>query len=37
LIGGAFCVFNTWLSIGAIALVQLNYAIAPRLGRRKRG
>ena len=36
-VGAALCVFNTWLSIAAIVLVQLNYAIAPRLGRRKRG
>jgi len=34
--GAALCIFNTWLSIGAIVLLQLNYAIAPRLGRRKR-
>jgi uncharacterized membrane protein len=33
--GAALCIFNTWLSIGAIVLVQLNYAIAPRLHRRK--
>jgi uncharacterized membrane protein len=35
--GAALCVINTWVSIGAIVLVQLNYAIAPRLWRRKRG
>ena len=30
---GAFlCVFNTYWSIGFIVLVQLNYAIAPRIG-----
>ena len=29
--GAALCVINTWVSIAAIALVQLNYAIAPRL------
>jgi uncharacterized membrane protein len=34
-VGAALCVINTWVSIGAIVLVQLNYAIAPRLGRRK--
>jgi uncharacterized membrane protein len=30
-IGAALCVIDTWISIGAIVLVQLNYAIAPRL------
>ncbi len=35
-VGAALCVINTWVSIGAIVLVQLNYAIAPRLWRRKR-
>ena len=34
--GAALCIINTWVSIGAIVLVQLNYAIAPRLGRRKK-
>lgn len=34
--GAALCVINTWVSIAAIVLVQLNYAIAPRLWRRKR-
>jgi uncharacterized membrane protein len=34
--GAALCFINTWVSIGAIVLVQLNYAIAPRLWRRKR-
>jgi uncharacterized membrane protein len=34
--GAALCVINTWVSIGAIVLVQLNYAIAPRLRRRKK-
>jgi uncharacterized membrane protein len=33
--GAALCVINTWVSIGAIVLVQLNYAMAPRLWRRK--
>ncbi|MGA2559987.1 MAG: TMEM175 family protein [Terracidiphilus sp.] len=28
--GAALCIINTWVSIGAILLVQLNYAIAPR-------
>jgi uncharacterized membrane protein len=28
--GAALCIINTWASIGAILLVQLNYAIAPR-------
>jgi len=32
--GAALCAINTWLSIGAIVLVQLNYAIAPRLRRK---
>jgi uncharacterized membrane protein len=27
--GAALCVINTWISIGAIIAVQLNYAIAP--------
>jgi len=27
--GAALCVIDTWVSIGAILLVQLNYAIAP--------
>jgi len=35
--GAALCVINTWVSIGAIVLVQLNYALAPRLWRRKSG
>jgi uncharacterized membrane protein len=29
--GTALCFINTWVSIAAIVLVQLNYAIAPRL------
>ena len=29
--GAALCVINTWVSIAVIVLVQLNYAIAPRL------
>ena len=34
--GAALCAINTWVSIGAIVLVQLNYAIAPRWWRGKR-
>ena len=34
--GAALCVINTWVSITAIVLVQLNYAIAPRLWRQGR-
>jgi uncharacterized membrane protein len=34
--GAALCVINTWVSIGAIVLVQLNYALAPRMWLRKR-
>jgi uncharacterized membrane protein len=33
--GAALCVFNTYVSIVFIVLVQLNYAIAPRLPRRQ--
>jgi uncharacterized membrane protein len=29
--GAALCFLNTWVSLAAIVLVQLNYAIAPRL------
>jgi uncharacterized membrane protein len=32
--GAALCVVNDYASIGFIVLVQLNYAIAPRWGRR---
>jgi uncharacterized membrane protein len=33
--GAALCFIDTWVSIGAIVLVQMNYAIAPRFwGRR---
>lgn len=35
--GAALCFVSTWVSIGCIVLVQLNYAIAPRLGRRHAG
>ncbi len=31
--GALLCVINTWVSIAVIVLVQLNYAIAPRLWR----
>ena len=30
--GAALCVLSTYASIGFIVLVQLNYAIAPRIG-----
>jgi uncharacterized membrane protein len=33
--GAALCVINTWASIAAIVLVQLNYALAPRWRRKK--
>ena len=33
--GAALCVINTWVSIVAIVLVQLNYAVAPRLWRNR--
>jgi uncharacterized membrane protein len=29
-VGALLCLINTWVSIAAIVLVQLNYAIAPR-------
>jgi uncharacterized membrane protein len=32
--GALLCIVSNYLSIGFIALVQLNYAIAPRFGRR---
>ena len=32
-IGAALCLYSTYLSIGVIVLVQLNYAVAPRGGR----
>ncbi len=32
-LGALLCIVNTYLSIGFIVLVQLNYAIAPRFGR----
>jgi uncharacterized membrane protein len=35
-IGALLCIFNTYWSIAFIVLVQLNYAIAPRFGRRDR-
>src|ERR1019366_2904121 len=34
--GAALCFINTWVSIGTIVLVQLNYAIAPRLWWKRR-
>jgi uncharacterized membrane protein len=34
--GAALCVINTWVSIGVIVLVQLNYAVAPTPWRRKK-
>ena len=34
--GAAFCFINTWVSIAAIVLVQLNYALAPRFRWRKK-
>ena len=34
-LGALLCVINTYWSIGFILLVQLNYAIAPRLGFRR--
>jgi len=34
--GAALCAISTWVSIGVIVLVQLNYAIAPGLRREKR-
>ena len=34
--GAALCVINTWVSIAAIVLVQLNFAIAPRVWWRRR-
>jgi uncharacterized membrane protein len=34
--GAALCVINTWVSIAAIVLVQLNYAVAPRFWRGKK-
>src|ERR1700722_5301219 len=33
--GALLCVFSTYWSIGFIVLVQLNYAFAPRFGRRE--
>jgi hypothetical protein len=32
--GALLCAFNTYWSIAFIVLVQLYYAIAPRIGRR---
>jgi len=33
--GAALCFIHTWLSVAAIVLVQLNYALAPRMWWRK--
>jgi hypothetical protein len=33
--GALLCIFSTYWSIGVIVLVQLNYAFAPRFGRRE--
>ena len=33
--GAALCWLSTWISIAMIVLIQLNYAVAPRLGREK--
>ena len=35
-IGAAMCLLNTYVSIGFIVLVQLNFAIAPRIFRLNR-
>jgi uncharacterized membrane protein len=34
-LGAALCIFSTYLSIGFIVLIQLNYAFAPGYGRAK--
>jgi uncharacterized membrane protein len=34
--GAALCFVRVWLSIAVIVLVQLNYAVAPKLGRREK-
>jgi len=34
--GAALCAINTYVSIAVIVLVQLNYAIAPGLGRKRK-
>ena len=34
--GAALCFIHTWVSLAVIVLVQLNYAIAPRMGWRER-
>jgi uncharacterized membrane protein len=33
--GAALCVISNWVSIAVIVLVQLNYAVAPWLGRKR--
>jgi uncharacterized membrane protein len=35
-VGAALCFVSTWLSIAVIVVVQLNYAVAPRLVRREK-
>jgi uncharacterized membrane protein len=35
-VGAALCAINTYVSIAAIVVVQLNYVIAPRLGRKNK-
>ena len=35
-VGAALGVINTWVGIAAIVLVQLNYAVAPSLGGRRK-
>ena len=32
-LGAALCVFSTYWSVGAIIVLQLNYALAPRIGK----
>jgi hypothetical protein len=34
--GALLCVVNTYWSIGFIVLVELNYALAPRIPRRRK-
>lgn len=34
--GAALCFLSNWVSLGVIVLVQLNYAIAPRLSKKPR-
>jgi hypothetical protein len=30
-VAAALCIFNTYVSIALIVLIQLNYAVAPRI------